>query len=130
MKYVGFVTEHDKIEEAKPFNSSINGSRNKDFSVVEMLDYLNKGVYFFGWMGYFRDFETQESIAPNCYYTDGVWIWPNYFPYYLKKHPNFFVNQEFADYVKMKFKETAKISVSTTDLKRIETEFLVKKKLI
>ncbi|CAM1353278.1 hypothetical protein [Tenacibaculum halocynthiae] len=50
-------------------------------------------------MGYFINFENDELIFPDSYYTDGVFICPSYLPYYLKKYPNFKLEEGFISHL-------------------------------
>lgn len=103
MKYIGFIKEHDeKMSEAIHFNEIINSADEQADSIKKIVNYLDKGVLLFGWMGFVYDLENEKPIKPDSYYTDGEWIWPVYFPYYLKKYPKFPVNKDFIDYLKNK----------------------------
>ena len=95
MKLVGFIKEHNSIVEAQEY-SFIKGNNSRNQGIDEkIIDYLNSGVLVLAWMGYFMDLEDSSLISPDSYYTDGVYVWPAYFPYYLKKHPNYLIDDEF-----------------------------------
>ncbi len=99
MRLIGFIKEHNNIEEAVAF-SDIKDTDNNYQEITKIIDYLNDGILVLGWMGYFTDIEDREVlISPDSYYTDGVYIWPKYFPYYLKKYPNMFIAKEFENHI-------------------------------
>lgn len=83
MKYVGFIKELDELSFANEFKSCFTNIYRDNSDVVESLD---KGVSFASWIDYVSEIEDIEIlIAPFKYFTDGKWIWPVYFSYYLKK---------------------------------------------
>jgi len=99
MKLVGFIKEHNSIVEAQEF-SFIKGNNSRNQGIAEkIIDYLNSGVLVLAWMGYFMDLEDSSLISPDSYYTDGVYVWPAYFPYYLKKYPNYLIDDEFLSHI-------------------------------
>ncbi|HEY1201462.1 MAG TPA: hypothetical protein VGE79_10795, partial [Niastella sp.] len=77
----------------------LNSRSQKAIDIEKAIQYLDKGVLFFGWMGFVTDVKTKQLIAPDGYYTDGVWIWPSYFPYYLKQFPAVYINEDFVEHL-------------------------------
>jgi hypothetical protein len=112
MKFIGFIKEHNPIKEAITLQSikdsnTINGDRLS----LKVVDYLNSGELLLAWMGYFIDFENNKPIAPDSYFTDGEWIWPAYFVYYLNKYPRYPIEKSFIDHLHSKnFKMDSTIS--------------------
>ena len=102
MKYLGFIEEHDDIKCASKFSDLTADKSVIHEDLQKIIAYLGKGEIIFGWMCYVKDIHTKESIEPFAYYTDGVWTWPVYFPYYLSKYPYMLINEEFVDYLKSK----------------------------
>lgn len=102
MKYIGFIKEHDNILEAISFNDIIKEKTTSSEEVSLVFNYLNNGTLVFGWMGYFRDLNCKKDIAPHSYYTDGNWVWPSYFQYYLSKYSNYRIDEEFITYLLQK----------------------------
>ncbi|MBE9602259.1 hypothetical protein [Pedobacter sp. MC2016-24] len=87
MKYIGFITENTKIEGSDSFAYMLSKPPNKDEDILKkVVKYLDEGVIIFGWMGYSYDFKTKQPIAPDAYYTDGVYVWPGYYSYYLNTY--------------------------------------------
>lgn len=100
MKLVGFIKEYDNIEDALPFHQMVYGSRLHPGVVRDRLNrYMAAGQKVFAWMSFCSDLETGESICPNAYYTDGVWVWPAYFKYYLEVSNSIYVAPEFLTYL-------------------------------
>jgi hypothetical protein len=104
MKYIGFVKEHDKnIANAIHFSQMINSTSLPNNLIEKVIEYLDKGILLFGAMGWFEDIENEgETITTMGYYTDGEWVWPSYFSYYLKKYPNFQIDEDFINYLSNK----------------------------
>ena len=71
-----------------------------------IVEYLKSGVFVAGIMNYTRNVFTGESIDALTYYTDNVYIWPVYFPYYIEKYPGkVFISPDFIEHLKnMDFK--------------------------
>lgn len=99
MKLIGFIKEHNNIIEAQKYSSINITSIISQVDINLIIDYLNNGELVFGWMGYFMDIDNGDLISPDSYYTDGIYIWPAYLPYYLKKGLNYLINQEFLYHV-------------------------------
>ncbi|RXK83259.1 hypothetical protein [Filimonas effusa] len=109
IKLVGFITEHDKyIPGAAVFKDVLNSTPVNAFTDRQRADnkklmtYLEQGCFLTGWMGYVADLQTRELIGPDAYFTDGVWIWPSYFPHYLKKFLYMEINEAFLDHLRAK----------------------------
>ncbi len=97
MKYVGFIKELDNVSFAKEFKNYFTKTNKNNLDIV---GYLEKGVFIGGWMCYVSEVENiKVSIAPFGYFTDGEWIWPVYYPYYLKKYQNFYVPTDLMEYI-------------------------------
>ena len=97
MKLVGFIKEHDH-KLGNTFKDVVEKSL-KEYDPEAIINYLEKGSLLFGWMGYFNDLETNEPVSPHAYYTDGTWVWPSYFPYYLGKYRSITFDNEFLHYL-------------------------------
>jgi hypothetical protein len=102
MKLVGFIKEHNNLNIAVSLDELLKGKSLKVNEVDKIITYLSKGVLLLGWMGYFIDEKTKTLIAPDSYFTDGVWVWPSYFTYYLGKYPEMKIDEEFLIFLKSK----------------------------
>lgn len=102
MKLIGFIKEYNNLDEGIALDTLLDSKATAINDTEKVLDYLNQGILLLGWMGYFIDVRTKELIAPDSYFTDGVWVWPSYFPYYLKKYPSMQVDKEFITYLNAK----------------------------
>ena len=99
INFVGFLKEHnDRIPNSRYLSDVIDN----DISTIENKDkiikYLAKGRVVISWMGYFID-DDKNLIAPDCYYTDGLHIWPSYLPYYVNLYPNYSLDKDFIIYL-------------------------------
>jgi hypothetical protein len=100
MKLLGFIKEYNNIKDAVNLDIWLNEKSSINTDSEKILQYLDQGVLLLSWMGYFTDVKTKELIAPDSYYTDGVWVWPSYLPYYLKKDSSLVIDKEFIEYLK------------------------------
>ena len=100
MILVGFIKEHNPIPEAVALDELINNPLEIDKDIKKIITYLSGGELVLGLMGYFVDFKTNQKIDPMGYYTDGIWVWPSYIVYYLKKYPYMSIDLDFISHVK------------------------------
>jgi hypothetical protein len=99
MKYIGFVKEYNNIKEASSLEELISEKTLDTGETEKVIDYLKQGKLLLAWMGYFIDIKSKELIAPDSYYSDGIWVWPAYLPYYLNKY-KMKLDQEFLDHIR------------------------------
>ena len=95
MRLTGFIKEYNNIKEAVGLTELISVDSNSGSDIEKIVKYLNNGVLLLAWMGYFIDEKTNKLIAPDSYLTDGIWIWPAYYPYYLQKYPSMRIDTDF-----------------------------------
>lgn len=100
MKLTGFIKEYNDISEAINFNALLGTEIQTDQELKNIITYLKQGYLLLSWMGYFIDFNSKELIAPDSYYTDGIWVWPAYLPYYVNRYPNFILDPAFKAHLK------------------------------
>lgn len=125
MKYVGFIKEHDEnINDAIHFNEIINSPAPPNGNIKKIVKYLKKGIMLIEAPGSFYSVENKKPIVDIVYYTDGEWIWPAYFSYYLKKYPNFPIDNDFINYLSGKNFKLKASSDLTNLLEQYETDFL------
>jgi hypothetical protein len=127
MKLTGFITEHNNIREAINLSELIDNSFQPNVNTDKIIKYLNNGVLLLAWMGYFFDEKSKRTIAPDSYFTDGIWVWPSYFSYYLEKYPSMKIDQEFLNYL-----EDRRFDFSTSEefeIQKNELEQELSKKL-
>lgn len=78
-------------------------------------------------MGWFKNIENEEELVTTMgYFTDGEWVWPSYFSYYLKKYPNFPIDQDFINYLSDKNFEFKVSNELPNLLEQHELDFLQK----
>jgi len=98
MKTIGFLTLHDKTYNgSKDLKELIETPRAYSKREV-IIQYLESGYDFTGVPLMLHD-DDDEPMFGLAYLTDGEWIWPNYFSYYLKKYPNMEIDIEFIKYL-------------------------------
>jgi len=114
MKLICFIKEHDKIEEAKEYKNILGHEHelNNNQVINKIINYLDNGVYLLGWMNTIVSLDTNELIVPNCYYTDGNFVWPAYFSYYLRKYPNYKIDSDFLKHLEKNNFDFSKIKIS------------------
>ena len=102
MKLVGFIKEYNGIEGTKNYADFLSSEElNEDLS-NKILEYLYNGISILEWMGGIHDHISGSVISFNSYYTDGEWVWPEYFCYYLRNCSTTYLDTEFLTYLKEK----------------------------
>jgi len=100
MKLTGFILEHDEYSvDAFYFEEMRGGSIIEAELLSKIISYLENGEFIYGWMHYESDWLSKETLCPNGYYTDGIWVWPGYYTEYLKKYPGVRIRKSFVDYM-------------------------------
>jgi hypothetical protein len=85
-KLVGFLKKYDpKIAEAEILEENTPFA-NKDI-YDKVISYLKNGYTLLDFMEFIYD-DDGNKMAPLSILTDGYWIWPSYFYYYLQQYPN------------------------------------------
>jgi hypothetical protein len=99
MKFIGFLKNEDKnIRSASEFKDMFTSEIMLSTTREKVVKYLYNGVFLTGVMSYIYDIDG-IPIGNLNYYTDGDYIWPIYYPYYLNKYENFIVSSDFLDHV-------------------------------
>lgn len=99
MKTVGFLTLHDGTYKGSlNLKDLINNNLDNNSKLEKIINYLESGYEFTGVPLMLHD-DQNEAMFGLAYLTDGEWIWPNYFPYYLKKYPNMSIDNEFINFI-------------------------------
>jgi hypothetical protein len=101
VEYIGFIKEiESNIRSAIKMDEMFVDSHFDDKERQLVINYLKDGQIFGGAMSCLRDKLDGEPIGPLQYYTDGKYIWPEYYPFYLSKYKNYYIPGEFLDYLK------------------------------
>lgn len=100
MEYTGFIKEYDGILSNKNLSDFFNGDSLDQKIVEKIINYLSHGINVISWMHIIHDLQSNEIISEgHGVETDGSWFWPSYLPYYLKKYPNFVIENKFLNYL-------------------------------
>lgn len=122
MNVIGFLTIHDPhIPCSNDINSLCSGQFEND-ELPGIIAYLNNGVAVIKYISSIYD-DSGELIGPNVIYTDGLWVWPSYYSYYLKKYPQMLVPEAF----KMWIKSNKQKGISLNQNEKIYIEYMVSK---
>lgn len=122
MEYLGFIKEFDKnIRSGKNFSEMFSTENYSNTLRERIVSYLESGNFFGGAMSYIYDFDRQ-AIGNLNYYTDGTYIWPSYYIFYLKKFNNFVIDEQFITYLEDNNYE--KKVVNKDRLKEIDALFI------
>jgi hypothetical protein len=71
-----------------------------DFSLkAQIIDYLDSGRGVMTYMSIAMD-EAGNLIKPYKILTDGEWIWPSYFSYFLEKYPDLNIDAGFFEHMR------------------------------
>jgi len=119
MKFIGFISEHGNYSFAKE-RSFYFDRKEVDANVELVLAYLKRGELCVPLMGGAEDVD-EEMIGLIAVYTDGEWLWPEYFADYINKYPNFKIEDEFVQHVLTK--KNKEIKVTEEENLRLEKEF-------
>ncbi|MBI1184786.1 hypothetical protein GC194_10965 [bacterium] len=100
MKTIGFRKEHDARIIIDEYIDKVSAGSViiDDNERVKIIKYLEKGVMIFSMTLWLTDGAT--NIGPYIIYTDGVWIWPSHFVYYIRKGDYGNLNQDFVSYMR------------------------------
>jgi hypothetical protein len=100
-KTTGFVREFNDVPGSIPLLALTTGSTRLSAKNRKLLiDYMKKsGEMVFSWMGYFVEPDTGSLLGPDCYYSDGIWVWPGYLVYYVENFSEIQIEDEFIRHV-------------------------------
>lgn len=122
MKYIGFIKEEDKnIPTAKNLKEMFLEKDNDTILIKDVVDYLKKGIFLSGIMSFIYDDEG-KPIGNLDYFTDGQFVWPAYYPYYLQKYKNFLIDQDLLQHCVVNNFRIVPLSKET--LSKIDDDFL------
>lgn len=116
MKAIGFIKEINPVKGAVGLLEVSQNPESGPDAIIVIKHLANNGHWVFGWMGYFSDPEDNSLICPNSYYTDGVYFWPSYLPYFLNKYPGWKLDEDFMCHIRSACSE----KISQKELGRIE----------
>jgi len=120
MKFVGFIKQEDKnISTAKDITEMFVDSSTDILQKFAIIEYLKKGVFVTGVMSTICDLIDGEFIGTLDYYTDGEFIWPSYYPFYLNKYKTFKIDDELFNHAqknKFQIREMSKDELEEIDL--------------
>jgi hypothetical protein len=104
IKLVGFIKEYHNNVQAVAFDEFISSKSQAKYDFQKILKYLRQGDNVVSWMGYIMDVKTKQPLTPNGIETDGIWVWPSYFPYLLSRYPllDNDIDHEFISYLENK----------------------------
>ena len=87
MKKIGFYREHYLSEDLPSLQSLIGESQPNSNVSSKMIDYLLNGLIFrYECLPLFSFFENKPISRSKVYLTDGKWIWPIEYVYYIEKY--------------------------------------------
>ena len=123
MKTIGFIKPFYEEDFSKEIEEYLKEEINSDREML--IEYMQKGKLCVALMGCVEDPLDEKYddnfIAYMASYTDGVYLWPQYVIEFMKKYPNFHLDQEFVDYVKEN--KDKPIDPSKEVVERIEREY-------
>jgi hypothetical protein len=97
-KFIGFLNTQDFFfDELNSVKYEVSKTPLDKNLIQNIINYLHKGKNFYGVMSTYYD--GTERIGHMDFYTDGIWIWTEYFPYFLKKNPNIAIDESFISHI-------------------------------
>jgi hypothetical protein len=122
MKTIGFIKEHDSgtikeeyLDKPSDFDFSFITEREKK----KITNYLNNAETIWAFLRALSDGD--NYIGPYTFLSDGEWIWPSHFAYYLNKFDFSSMTDDFLNHIRAK---EYKVSPLTLDQKRLVELFL------
>lgn len=98
LKAIGFLKKHSRNYSCTNEEYSFaNKGKEGDLLVPNICQYLESGKIVIAFLHCHHD--GAEIIAPAILYTDGIWVWPSYYAYYIKKQPDLYIPPEFIAHV-------------------------------
>src|ERR1700709_465314 len=98
INYIGFIKKYDiNINTAKNLSEMLLEEKADVKIKNAIINYLSTGIFLCGALSYIYD-DDGNPIGNLDYYTDGNFIWPAYYLYYLKKYENFEINKNLIEY--------------------------------
>ncbi len=120
--YIGFITNYDpNISTAKKLSDMLLPNKVDELTKEAIIRYLSYGIFLCGAMSYIYDDEN-NPIGDLNYYTDGAFVWPSYYLYYLKKYDNLEIDKKFIEQARAN--NFLGKEVSKEQLNELETKFL------
>ncbi|TWF40341.1 hypothetical protein FHW36_10423 [Chitinophaga polysaccharea] len=118
MNVVGFLQVHDPhIACSKDIDDLFSDSFLNKERLSEICNYLENGVSIVRYISSLYDTDG-ELIGPNIIYTDGLWVWPSYYSFYLKKYPQILIPEELQSHISLNIDKA--ISLSQEEKEYIE----------
>lgn len=111
MKAIGFLKNHSpEIKCSIDISELLVEQVNNPEILLKSITYLENGIIVIPFTLWLTDIDG-ENIGPYIIYTDGYWMWPSYYSFYLKKYPNIYIPNEFIIYIQKNQNSTLKLSV-------------------
>ena len=111
MKTIGFIKEHDSntikeeyLDKPSDFDSSIITETEKE----KIINYLNNAEMVMAFLRALSDGDTY--IGPYSFHSDGEWIWPSHFAYYLNKFNFSSMTDDFLNHMRAKDYEVSPLT--------------------
>jgi len=102
MNVIGFLITHNpEIKCARDLEDLFSGATVDQTDLEQVILYVRQGIPTIKFMSDVCDTDG-KSMGQLMYLTDGEWIWPGYYVYYLAKYPGIKVPKVFIDYVNTK----------------------------
>lgn len=120
MRLIELVAEHEGNDtNGRLFNEHVGEVQIDDPERELLIKYLNEGCLLDGFMEWWFDCNNSEkSIGPAAYYTDGKWIWAEYHAYYFANYPNYKLDNNFITDVRMQKFMMPEVTESQKDIAR------------
>lgn len=111
MKFTGFIKEYDiNIRNGRKLSEIFDETFVLDEVLKKkIVSYLETGNFVSGIMAFLYDIN-EKPMGNQDYFTDGTYIWPSYFKYYLTNYDNFIVDQDFINHLLKKDFRIEKLS--------------------
>lgn len=127
MKTIGFTNKRDEVIIRNKYLDMpllLNGNTLDEVEKKNVIKYLNghESVFSITW----ALFDGEKYIGPYMIFTDGEWLWPSHFSYYLFKNNFHHFNEDFLNHLRTKKFEIN----SLTEIKKKEATVFIERELL
>lgn len=121
-QFVGFNIEREPlIRSSVEFSKMFVEHKYNSSDRAKVIACLEDGVFLTGAMLYIYDDE-KKPIGNLDYFTNGRFVWPIYYLYYLKKYDNFYIDSNLLNFA-LTYKKGDALKIGSILLKSIEKAF-------
>jgi hypothetical protein len=110
MNVIGFIKDHDPhVKCSKEIKNLFSDKVISKERLLEITAYLKNGISIVRFISDVYDTDG-EHIGPNIIYTDGLWVWPSYYTFYLNKYPQILIPEKLQSHIDLNNRKVISLS--------------------